>query len=124
MFYDPLGALQPILISLKALFQNLCKQKFESEESILDEFKSKWGDISSYLGNVRTIEIPRKVLNHFEGEPPQRVALHGFSNASQYRYGACIYLKSISKGDKVSVYLIASKSGQTPIKDTNFPFQD
>ena len=49
MFYDPLGILQPILISLKVLFQNLCKQKFEWDEIISDEFKSEWDGILSYL---------------------------------------------------------------------------
>ena len=98
MFYDPLGVLQPILFSLKVLFQNLCNLKFEWDDSISDEFKSEWGDILSYLGNVKTIEIPRKILNHGKGDPPQRVELQGFSDASQQSYGACIYLKSIFKG--------------------------
>ena len=30
------------------------------DERISDKFKSEWRDIFSYLGNVRTIEIPRK----------------------------------------------------------------
>ena len=78
-------------------------------------------DILSYLGNVRTIEIPRKVLNHDEGDPPQRFELHGFSDASQRSYGVVIYFKSISKGGKVSVHLIASKSRLAPIKETTIP---
>ena len=72
MFHDPLGIILPILIRLK-LFQNLCKQKIEWDESISNEFKSQWDDVLSYLGNVKTIEIPRKVLNHDEGDPPQWV---------------------------------------------------
>ena len=102
VFYDPLGILQLILISLKVLFQNLCKQKFDWDESISDEFKSEW-DILSYLGNARTTEIPRKPR-----DPPQRFELHGFCDASQQSYSVCIYLKSIFK--VVSVHLIASKS--------------
>ena len=68
MFFDPLGILQPFFLSLKLLFQILCKEKFERDESIWGEFKSKWNNILSYLGNVRTIEIPRKVLNHMMKE--------------------------------------------------------
>ena len=45
MLYDPLGILQPILVSLKVLFQILCKQKFKWDESISDELKSEWDDI-------------------------------------------------------------------------------
>ena len=40
MFYNPLSILQPILISLKVLIRNLCKQKFEWNESISDGFKA------------------------------------------------------------------------------------
>ena len=83
MFHDCLGILQPILTSLKILFQNLCKQKFEWDERILDEFKSELDDILSYLGNVRTTEIPRKVLNHDKEDTPQRVELREFSDASK-----------------------------------------
>ena len=83
MFYDCLGILQPILTSLKILFQNLCKQKFEWDERILDEFKREWDDILSYLGNVSTIEIPRKVLNHDKGDTPQKVELREFSDDSK-----------------------------------------
>ena len=67
MFYDPISVLQPILINLKVSLQNLCKQKFEWDENISGEFNGEWDDILSNLGNVRTIEILRKVLQHDEG---------------------------------------------------------
>ena len=63
----------------------------------------------------------KKVSNHDEGDPPQRVKLHGFCDTSQQSYGACIYLKSTFKGGKVSVHLIASKSRLAPIKETTIP---
>ena len=37
LFFDPPGMLQPISISLKALFQNFCRQKFEWDESVSDK---------------------------------------------------------------------------------------
>ena len=60
-------------------------------------------------------------MSHNEGHPPQRVELHGFSDTSQQSYSACIFLKSIFKGSKVSVHLIASKSSLAPIKETTIP---
>ena len=121
IFYDLLRILKPILISLKVLFQNLCKQKFKWDESISDEFKGEWYDILSYLGNVRTIEIPRKVLNHDVGDSSQRFELHRFSDTTQQSYCACIYLKFIFRGGKVSVRLIASKSRLAPTKEKAIP---
>ena len=93
----------------------------EWDESISDEFKSESDDILWYLGNVRAIDIPRTFLNYDERDPPQRVELHGFSNASKQYYGACNILKSIFKGGKISVLLIASKSRLAPIKETTIP---
>ena len=121
MPYDPMGVLQPILISLKVLFQNLCKQKFEWDENISGEFNGEWDDILSNLGNVRTIEILKKVLKHDEGYLSQRVELHGFSDASQQSYVAYIYLKSIFNNGKVFAHLIASKSRLVPIKESTIP---
>ena len=99
-----MGILKPILISSKVLFQNLCNKKFEWYECISDEFKSEWNDVLSYFGNVWTIGIPRIVLNRHEGHPPRKAELHGFSDSSQQNYGACIYLKSIFNGGKISVH--------------------
>ena len=50
------------------MFQNLCKQKFEWHECISDQFKGDWDNILMHLENVRTIEIPTKVLNQDEGD--------------------------------------------------------
>ena len=42
MFYDTIGFLQPILINLKRLFQEICKQKFSWDELLPDDFKIVW----------------------------------------------------------------------------------
>ena len=55
-FYDPLGILQPILTSLKVLFQNLRKQKFEWDEDISDEFKSVLRKRQNYRNSKKTFE--------------------------------------------------------------------
>ena len=59
------------------------QKKFEWHECISDEFKGDWDNILLQLENVRTIKIPKKVLNHNEGDVSQRVNLHGFNEASQ-----------------------------------------
>ena len=97
------------------------QKKFEWHECISDEFKGDWDNILLQLENVRTIKIPKKVLNHNEGDVSQRVNLHGFNEASQQSYGSCIYLKFIFKGGKVSAHLNASKSRPAPVKETTIP---
>ena len=53
MFYDPIGFLQPILIKLKVLFQQICKNKFNWDEEISSDLKKNWERI---LNNLETIE--------------------------------------------------------------------
>ena len=120
MFYDPMCVLQPILINLKKLLQNLCKQKFEWDENISGEFNGKW-NILSNLGNVKTTETLRKVLNHDEGYLPQRVDLYGFGDVSQQRHGAWIYLKSVFNRASAFAHLLTSKSRLVPIKESAIP---
>ena len=60
-------------------------------------------------------------LNYDEEDPPQKLDLHCFSDASQQSFGACVYLKSKFNAGKVSAHLIASKSRLAPIKVATFP---
>ena len=45
MFYCPIGLLQPILINLKRLFQEICKQKLSWNELLPDDFRNEFEKI-------------------------------------------------------------------------------
>ncbi|KAK9680874.1 Pao retrotransposon peptidase [Popillia japonica] len=47
--------------------------------------------------------------------------LQEFCDASQQAYGACIFLKAINKGTKISSNLICSKSKVAPLNATSLP---
>jgi len=47
--------------------------------------------------------------------------IHGFCDASQEAFGACIYLRSASPNGQVQVHLLASKSRVAPMKATTIP---
>lgn len=52
------------------------------------------------------------------------IELHGFSDASERAYGACVYLRSVSSTSQVSIRLIASKSRVSPVKSVSIPCLD
>ena len=54
--------------------------------------------------------LERKIVNQNSDDPIEKIDLHGFSDASFQNYGACIYLRSVSKSGKISVNLVSAKS--------------
>ena len=93
-FYDPLGLIQPIIISLKILFQDICKRKVDWDTEIPDDLKETWFSLISSLKHANTIEIKRPYTTATVNDPVVEYELHGFSDASEKAYGASIYLHS------------------------------
>ena len=120
MFYDLTGLLQPILINnLKRLFQEICKQKLSWDELLPDDFRNEFKKIMLSLQDMEKISITRNVLPKTNCQ--LEIELHGFNDASLQSYGACVYIRAVSKSGVSSVHLVASKSRLTPIKSTTIP---
>ena len=119
MFHDPIGLLQPILINLKRLFQEICKQKLSWDELLPDDFRNEYEKIMHSLQDTEKISIDRNVLSQTDCQ--REIELHGFSDASLQSYGACVYIRTVSKSEVSSVHLVASKSRLAPMKDTTIP---
>jgi len=91
-FYDPIGLIQPIIVSLKILFQQICKTDCGWDDVIPDHLTKRWNEIVNELKNMDTVRIRRCYANNEIVDPIVRYELHGFIDASQQAYGACIYL--------------------------------
>ena len=46
----------------------------------------------------------------------EKVYLHGFSDASERAYTACVYIKSITKSGNTKIKLVAAKNRLVPSK--------
>ena len=53
---------------------------------------------------------PENVDTGFSWNPFKLVNLQGFSNASFQNYRACIYVRSVSKSEEISIISVAAKS--------------
>lgn len=71
-----------------------------------------WKNISS-----RSYKIPRRVICN----DPIRIELHGFSDASERAYGACIYVRSTNSSQEHHVKLLCAKSRVAPLKVVSLP---
>lgn len=117
--YDPLGLVSPAVITAKLIMQKLWNLKVTWDESVPVELHTKWTQFINELPNLNELAIPRMVLSH---QNPRGVELHGFCDASERAYGACIYLKSIDGNrNNATVNLLCAKSRVAPLKPITLP---
>ncbi|XP_066253421.1 uncharacterized protein [Euwallacea similis] len=94
--FDPLGLIAPITVHGKI---------------ILQRFTYNLEGDSTRVHYLYNIQIPRRVL----GDQIIRLELHGFSNASERAFGACIYLRSTDKNQNHTIQLLCAKSRVAPL---------
>ena len=119
MLYDPIGLLQPILINLKRMLQEICKQKLSWDELLPDDFRNEFEKIMFSLQDMERISIVKNTL--LQSDSQQEIELHGFSDSSLQSYGVCVYFRTVSKSGVSSVHLVASKLRLALIKSTTIP---
>jgi len=89
-FYDPLGLLGPVIVKAKILLQNLWKLQLTWDETVPMEIYTAWMTFQSSMSELNEISFPRYVCMTQSVD----LQLHGFADASEAAYGACIYVRS------------------------------
>ncbi|XP_072763659.1 uncharacterized protein [Anoplolepis gracilipes] len=115
--YDPLGILGPVILYAKRLMQNLWRNKLNWDESIPADIHTAWINFTTQLELINDISIERLVLT----PDYANVQIHGFCDASQEGYGACIYLRSKTQNREVHCQLLCAKLRVAPLKSTTIP---
>jgi len=96
----------------------LWQLKIDWDDQLTTELKEHWQSLQHNLPIVNGIQIDRLV---FSKEKLRKIELHGFSDASEVAYGACIYLQSINVQGNITTRLLCSKSGVAPLKILSLP---
>lgn len=115
--FDPLGLIGPFVVQSKILLQHLWKLKIGWDEPIPSDVSAWWISLSNQLKSISNINIPRHVLL----ELPTEIEVHRFCDASQWAYGACIYLRSVNARRSILVRLLAAMSRVPPIRTMSLP---
>ncbi|XP_011858105.1 PREDICTED: uncharacterized protein LOC105555687 [Vollenhovia emeryi] len=118
LIFDPLGLLGPVTLTAKIIMQDLWRLGLDWDESIPLELHTKWKRYEVELPELRQINVPRRVIPF---ERHTRLEIHGFSDASESGYGACIYLRATSLDGNHSVRLLCSKNRVAPLKAISIP---
>ncbi|XP_058839359.1 uncharacterized protein LOC131694869 [Topomyia yanbarensis] len=115
--FDPLGLISPVVVLAKILMQKLWISKLGWDDSLDGELYTQWKHFLTSLPISDQIRIPRQVL--ISGAVSYQ--LHGFSDASQAAYGACVYIRSLQQDGTATMRLVSSKSKIAPITPMTIP---
>jgi hypothetical protein len=115
--YDPLGLLAPVIVPAKMLFQHIWTLKVDWDESLSADLHTEWREYYAQLPLLNNIRFPRKTTIKSAAE----IELHGFCDASERAYGACVYLRTITSDGHVWTRLLTTKSKVAPLKSQTIP---
>ncbi|XP_033228945.1 uncharacterized protein LOC117180559 [Belonocnema kinseyi] len=115
--FDSLGLLGPIIVYAKMMIQTLWKRQLTWDESIPQEAESVWLEFKDQLPLLNTLKFDRCTVAFYLTE----IQLHGFADAGEKGYGACIYLRTTDKCGNHHVALVGSKSRVAPVQTVTLP---
>ncbi|XP_076686036.1 uncharacterized protein LOC143378082 [Andrena cerasifolii] len=115
--FDPLGLLGPVIIKAKLIMQQLWKSSIGWDEVIPSNLASAWKTYQEQLPLLNNFSLFRNLLIR----KPVDIQIHGFCDASEVAYGACIYMRSVDDQNKVVIRLVAAKSRVAPLKTISLP---
>ena len=108
--FDPLGLINPLILRMKILFQDLCIAKVTWDESLSNEFLDRWLCIIDDLKSVNSFCVQRKYCFNDINDPFISVQLHSFSDASKRAHSSCVYLRFEQVSGNIKTQLVTSKS--------------
>lgn len=107
----------PVVVTCKMFLQHLWQKQIEWDKSLQGDLKIQWEQINNHLPSLNIIQIEHSMIS----SGVKWLELHRFSDASEWAYGACIYLRSFCEENDFSMKLLSSKSRVAPIKQISLP---
>ncbi|XP_076664815.1 uncharacterized protein LOC143367133 [Andrena cerasifolii] len=110
--FDPLGLLGPVTITAKIIMQQLWQLQLDWDESLPIKLHTEWNTFITDLMHLNNLSFKRNVTQRM----PRSLELHGFCDASERAYGACVYVRSINETGQIKTDLLCAKSRVAPLK--------
>ncbi|CAI6377504.1 unnamed protein product [Macrosiphum euphorbiae] len=115
--FDPLGFLAPVLLKGKIFMQQIWALKVEWDSPLSADVIERWKTFMRDLETLRNICIPRKVIP----AACNFIEFHGFCDASEEAYGACIYIRTRGTNKTYHAQLMCAKTRVAPLKAVTIP---
>ncbi|XP_068215832.1 uncharacterized protein [Palaemon carinicauda] len=120
IFY-PLGLISPYVMYGKILFQELWKLGLTWDQEMPSELKLKFQRWLLSGQHFKNYQIDRCYFSQKAWGKLSHMELHGFGDASEKGYGACVYLRVPVENCSYKVSLESPKSRVAPIKTITLP---
>lgn len=118
--FDPLGLVNPFVMTVKCLFQELWKLGLPWDDEIPDNLYSEFLNWCRGLERLKEWKIPR-CYTQLPWKDIVVHELHAFGDASQKGYGACVYLVCIYNTGLRKSSLVISRARVAPLKIQTLP---
>ena len=116
--FDVLGWICPAILPMKLLYRNLWLRKLGWDDDISTEERKQHEQWRQQLQSLTSINLPR---HYFDYQTPNTIELHGFCDASQDAYAACIYIRATYSSRSPTSLLVTAKSKVAPLKNRSIP---
>nr|XP_034834256.1 uncharacterized protein LOC117990869 [Maniola hyperantus] len=116
--YDPLGFLSPITLFVKHLIQLLWVAGSGWDEAPPKGICELWYRFIDELSSLQNVILPRHIL---PSTAIDQVQLHGFSDASEKAYAACVYIRVVNTEGVIQAHLLLGKTKVAPLKQLTIP---
>ncbi len=118
--YDPLGFLVPLILPVKLLLRDMCKQGYGWDEEIDHKHTDQWVRWLEELNHLSDFKIQRCVKPEKFGNTTE-AQLHHFSDASESAYATATYLVRTNELNQKHCSLLMGKSRVSPLKQITIP---
>ncbi|XP_065356083.1 uncharacterized protein LOC135950472 [Calliphora vicina] len=115
--FDPAGWLGPIVVIAKILMQQIWSEKTKWDDDISEAALIKWKQFLCDYPAINDIQIYRWI----GFKPSTTLEVHGFCDASEKAYGACIYIRVYDDESIINSNLLIAKSRVAPLKTISLP---
>ncbi|XP_052749322.1 uncharacterized protein LOC128200300 [Galleria mellonella] len=116
--FDPIGFLCPTTLIPKLLIQKCWEKSMDWDKELTLELGKSAKEWLHHVNAIEKCRIPRRLsVSNLSGS---NNTIHVFSDASQYAYSGCVFLRS-EHDNMVTVQLVLAKSRVTPLKPVTMP---
>ncbi|XP_035780876.1 uncharacterized protein LOC118460574 [Anopheles albimanus] len=115
--YDPVGILQPVIITAKMLMQDLWREDLAWDDCVSPTSVHQWNEFTTQLPLLRKLHIPRMAAP----SAPTTIRIDGFCDASLRAYGCVFYVTFTDSQGIQTTRLLCSKARVAPLKAMTLP---